>query len=99
MERKQHTQGPWEFVSKITGSENHKGFFIRAEKVTRNGKWALAEVQPGDEDGKLGESNARLISASPDLYAALKEFTEGRNNANAMTMAYAAIAKAEGNAK
>lgn len=61
------TPGPWEFTSKLTASENHKGFFIRAEKATRNGKWALAEVQPGDEDGKLGEANARLIAAAPDL--------------------------------
>ena len=64
-----HTPGPWEFVPKLTASENHRGFFVRAEKATRNGKWALAEVQPGDEDGKLGEANARLIVAAPLLLA------------------------------
>lgn len=66
-----HTPGPWEFVAKLSASENHKGFFIRAEKATRNGKWALAEVQPADEDGRIGEANARLIAAAPDLLAAL----------------------------
>lgn len=62
-----HTSGPWEFVPKLSASENHKGFFIRAEKASRNGKWALAEVKPSDEDGNLGEANARLIAAAPDL--------------------------------
>jgi hypothetical protein len=70
------TPGPWEFVAKLSGSENHKGFFIRAEKVTRNGKWALAEVQPGDEDGRLGEANARLIAAAPDLLHEVRSVLE-----------------------
>ena len=69
-----HTAGPWEFVPKLSASENHKGFFIRAEKATRNGKWALAEVQPGDEDGKLGKANARLIAAAPDMLAEMRMF-------------------------
>jgi hypothetical protein len=69
-EQMKHTPGPWEFVPKLTASENHKGFFVRAEKATKNGKWALAEVQPGNEDGKLGEANARLIAAAPDLLKA-----------------------------
>ena len=63
----QHTPGPWEYVAKLTASENHRGFFIRAEKDNKAGKWALAEVQPGDSDGDLGEANARLIAAAPDL--------------------------------
>ena len=68
-----HFPGPWEFVPKLTGSENHKGFFVRAEKAARNGKWALAEVQPGDDNGKLGEANARLIAAAPEMLAALRK--------------------------
>lgn len=98
-----HTPGPWEFVPKLTASENHRGFFVRAEKATRNGKWALAEVQPGDEDGMLGKANARLIAAAPDLLEALKAFNQCLclnlsykqwNEVN--EMACAAIAKAEG---
>ena len=68
-----HTPGPWEFVPKLTASENHKGFFVRAEKATKNGKWALAEVQPGDEDGKMGAANATLIAAAPDMLEALRK--------------------------
>jgi hypothetical protein len=93
-----HTPGPWEFVPKITASENHKGFFIRAEKVTRNGKWALAEVQPGDEDGNLGEANARLIAAAPDLLAALRRCKFDSLNMSLQDLEFcrAAIAKAAG---
>lgn len=65
--------GPWEYVAKLSPSENHRGFFIRAEKATRNGKWALAEVQPGDEDGKLGKANAALIAAAPAMYEELND--------------------------
>lgn len=102
------TPGPWEYVPKLSGSENHKGFFIRAEKTTRNGKWSLAEVQPGDEDGNLGEANARLIAAAPDLLAALVAFRDGGPNGGnnfkgwhrgydaAIALAYAALAKATG---
>ena len=68
-----HTPGPWEFVPKLTASETHKGFFVRAEKATRNGKWALAEVQPGDEDGKIGAANAALIVAAPEMLDALRK--------------------------
>ena len=69
---KNHTPGPWEFVPKLTGSENHRGFFVRADKANKHGKWALAEVQPGDEDGTIGGANARLIAAAPDLLMALQ---------------------------
>ena len=97
-----HTPGPWEFVPKLTASENHRGFFIRAEKPTKNGKWALAEVQPGDEDGNLGRANARLIAAAPDLLEALeliaKGYDEGQSlsGTNCADIARAAIAKATG---
>ena len=68
-----HTPGPWEFVPKLTASENHKGFFVRTEKATRNGKWAIAEVQPGDEEGKMGAANAALIAAAPEMLDALRK--------------------------
>jgi len=95
------TPGPWEFVHKLTPSENHRGFFIRAEKPSRNGKWALAEVQPGDEDGTLGLANARLIAAAPDLLAALESLVSHAQNSidcrdEQMIAARAAIAAATG---
>ena len=71
-----HTPGPWEFLPKLTASENHKGFFVRSKKATGNGKWSLAEINPGDEDGKLGKANAALIAAAPDLLNALLELLE-----------------------
>jgi hypothetical protein len=67
------TPGPWDYVAKLSGSENHRGYLIRAETdAHRSTFWALAEVQPGDEDGKLGAANARLIAAAPALLEALQ---------------------------
>lgn len=96
-----HTPGPWEYVPKLTASENHKGFFIRAEKAARNGKWALADVQPGDQDGHLGEANARLIAAAPELLEALSGLFERFAHGEAIQtdqwiLAGAAIDKATG---
>src|SRR5574337_1971996 len=70
MSKQAFTPGPWQYASKLTASENHRGFFVRAPN--RHGMWALAEVLPGDEDGILGEANARLIAAAPELYEALR---------------------------
>jgi hypothetical protein len=104
MNEAKHTPGPWEFVPKLTASENHKGFFIRAQKATRDGKWALADVQPGDEDGRIGTANARLIAAAPDLLAALQvargyvDDHQGRHSVADLEMVDAAIAKATGSA-
>lgn len=92
-----HTPGPWEYVAKLTASENHRGFFVRAEKATRNGKWALADVQAGDENGRLGEANARLIAAAPDLLAALEAvLSVADRKTDEFDAARAAIAKARG---
>lgn len=89
------TPGPWEFVPKLTASENHRGFFVRAMKATRDGKWALAEVQPGDEDGKLGEANSRLIAAAPELLEFAEEVRRSGDTRLA-NMAIAVIAQATG---
>ena len=62
-----HTPGPWQHSVRLSASENHRGFSI----WTADG-WALADVQPADEDGTEGEANARLIAAAPDLLEALK---------------------------
>ena len=63
-----HTPGPWRYGPHLSPSENHRGYYIVSE--SSNG-WAHATVQPGDEDGELGEANARLIAAAPDLLDAL----------------------------
>ena len=62
-----HTPGPWQHSVKLSASENHRGFSI----WTADG-WALADVQPADENGIEGEANARLIAAAPLLYEACK---------------------------
>lgn len=56
------TPGPWSFNAKLSASENHRGFTIRAEAG-----WVLADVIPVDEGGVEGKANARLIASAPDL--------------------------------
>ena len=64
-----HTPGLWQFYALLSGSENHNGF-----RVTNGSQkwWNIATVNPLDSDGVEGEANARLISAAPDLLAALQ---------------------------
>lgn len=94
-----HTPGPWIYSAKLSGSENHRGFGIRSTDG-----WALADVQPADEDGATGEANARLIAAAPDLLAALKAMirmplmtdTTYNHCRSIFCQAHKSIAKAEG---
>jgi hypothetical protein len=90
-----HTPGPWQYNAKLSGSENHRGFSICNEHG-----WALADVQPADEDGIEGEFNASLIATAPDLLAVLQELIdiEGPQPGTVAwaDKARAAIAKATG---
>lgn len=66
-----HTPGPWVYCTRLSGSENHKGYYIKSKK------FVLAfEVIPVDSDGKEGKANARLIAAAPDMLAALERIEE-----------------------
>ena len=73
MSEAKFSKGPWRVVTKLSASENHKGFSIYQSTTSELGLWALADIQPGDEDGELGRANAALIAAAPELYAALDE--------------------------
>ena len=73
------TPGPWIVSSLLSGSENHRGFRI----MSGDNSWALATVQPGDEDGNLGRANAHLIAAAPDLLAALADLLEAADSMRA----------------
>lgn len=87
-----HTPGPWQHSVKLSGSENHRGF-----RIWGADGWALADVQPADEDGTEGEANARLIAAAPDLLEALKGVLRvADRKTDEFDAARAAIAKAEG---
>ena len=87
------TPGPWFSVAKLSGSENHRGF-----KICTPTGWALADVQPADEDGIEGRANAHLIAAAPDLYEALEHILEGSLSLPrfAKDEAIRALAKARG---
>lgn len=62
-----HTKGEWLFHAKLSGSENHRGFYI----ALKTGM-TLAEVRPLDPDGEEGEANARLMTASKTMLRALQ---------------------------
>lgn len=66
-----HAAGPWGYVSRLSGSENHRGF-----RVYGADGYYFAEVMPGDEDGKQGAANANLIAASPDMLAFAQGFID-----------------------
>lgn len=97
-----HTQGPWIATAKLSASENHRGFRIMDGANT----WALADVQPGDEDGEIGRANAHLIAAAPAMLEALEklvytledEVLMHDDQRAAMTQARAAIKAARGEA-
>jgi hypothetical protein len=90
-----HTPGPWQYSTKITASENHRGFSIRAAR------WSISDVQPIDVEGEEGEANARLIAAAPDLLEACRavsaHYSASLDYQPAfVTLARAALAKATG---
>ena len=60
---------PWSYEAKLSGSENHHGFVIRY----KGSPWAVATVQPGDEDGYIGEANAAHIVCCVNAHDGLVE--------------------------
>jgi hypothetical protein len=98
-----HTHGPWE----LEHCRNEDGSkFITINGQGPHGAW-LADIQAGAVNGKPADvtekhlANARLISASPDLLAALENLLGDKYladpiNADRMAEARAAIAKATG---
>ena len=74
MSETKHTPGPWTSRTLLTASENHRGFTVRDADG-----YMIAEVMPRDEDGIEGQSNARLVTAAPDLLKALKFYSDPCN--------------------
>ena len=58
-----HTPEPWEYHSKLSASENHKGYNVWFTEA--NHGLFIADVSPIDTDGVRGEANADLIAAAP----------------------------------
>jgi hypothetical protein len=71
----EHTPGSWQYHRLLSRGESHGGFRISTGVPKW---WSIAAVNPIDGAGVEGEANARLISAAPDLLAALeKVWAEG----------------------
>ena len=87
-----HTKGPWDRIIADGYTVRHPQIYSDTGPVA-NATWL--------GDGRLDElnANARLISAAPDLLAALEallDYENGIQKAKAEQMAYAAIKKAVG---
>ena len=83
-----HTPGPWSWGVRLTGSENHAGFHIWANKG-----WKVALVNPLDSTGEAGKANARLIAEAPALLEFAQEVRR-TGDTRLASMAIAVIAKA-----
>lgn len=89
-----HTQGPWKISKETT-----KGQFVTETHIRAANDWHIALVGPCEVD-----ANARLISAAPDLLAALEhairvcEASDDKTGLafSILTQARAAIKKAKG---
>lgn len=88
-----HTPGPWKVVK-----DDFLG--IRIKQSDGGDIRSIAEILKHPPGGVLGENNARLIAAAPDLLEALKAVLnnclDSQSLADAYKQARAAIAKAEG---
>ena len=62
-----HTPGKWDVITKLSGSENHRGYTVLDEHG-----YLVADISPRDEDGKEGGANASVIAAAPELLEALR---------------------------
>ena len=81
-----HTKGPWDVLDRAILSEN----------LNTYGNWIVCEM-PDRDNIREDMENARLISAAPDLLAALKGLVEDDLfSCEYFDMAKRAIARAEG---
>ena len=92
------TPGPWHFDPR----DGDFGDICSVEAVTEDGKMVRQEICTllvDDDDRETVKATARLIAASPDLYAACERMVRAQGEdvgavIEAMDMARAALAKA-----
>lgn len=96
-----HTEGPWTATKAKFPVDGEFDYGIHC--VVGGEPYVVAEAfgRAGVHTRPNAEANARLISAAPDLYAALKEMvewweTEGGRLEDSLSRAKAALEKAEG---
>ena len=86
------TPGPW------VVNKDEWGIRVHCKDSPSGLPFAVTPICEIEQDGEEGLSDARLISAAPDLYEALKEYVEGYEGTRAEreARAKAALAKADG---
>ena len=100
MSKPAFTPGPW----RVAGERDYRTLAFGVFELEHN--WRIADVRATNE--KIGQANATLIAAAPDMYEALKNIVTRFENccrasgndaewvADATKMHRAALAKAEG---
>lgn len=91
-----HTQGPW----RVAPANLYPSGGINVDSAVEKKYVCLVA---GNWDDEVGQADARLIAAAPDMLEALKNLLavhqgEGGTKYHAVDIANAAIAKAEGTA-
>lgn len=94
-----HTPGPWRFEKSHDGEEWGRGAWDLVAGEGRS-RCVLASRAPWTSRAEESDANARLVSAAPDLLAALKAMVkvdaEDGTDDEYLRDARAAIDKAEG---
>ncbi len=62
-----HTPEPWDFITKLTASENHKGFAI----YDANGAY-VGEFSPRDQNGYQGAQTVKRVLSLVNACAGIK---------------------------
>ena len=98
-----HTPGPWEIIEDDYGDEHWFGGFGGGQIQVN--EWVNGGCLDNPKEWAKLQAEARLIAASPDLYAVLKELQESAQYWSEYDVPLGivdrinqAIAKAEGNA-
>jgi len=72
-----HTPGPWKAEVLETVGNSTSGFLHRwfVTSVDQPGPWTTTVARLPDHPNHIGEANARLIAAAPDLLEALEKIS------------------------
>lgn len=98
---KGYTKGRWHAATMRMTKKNWASLHVESFTIVQRGRDIIAAVWCGDDGKDEERCNARLLSAAPEMYEALKEIWDNPSNRSWLASDHgkairAAIAKAEG---